>query len=233
MKVSPQWRHEVLKGSLPVQIAVSPSRPHGTSGFSPLAAGGGLYHTLRVFCGEQDVLQRHETTGYPRDTESFIPGRSRFCAGGFWRTVGLHEESCVSHRIWNLILGCFRELAHMVGFPYATDAALWGCNEWKSGCLLKFSGPRNVSEIGHQNWELVNSVCSCEPSSCRHLQRFWGASGDFWQDQWTRLYLAFEGHDAALFFFGEKYQLNFVSLKNTTNRLSLRDVFTFGTISQW
>nr|XP_046266623.1 fatty acid hydroxylase domain-containing protein 2 isoform X1 [Scatophagus argus] len=35
-----------------------------------------------------------------------------------------------------------------------------------------------------------------------HLQRFWGASGDFWQDLWTRLYLAFEGHDAALFFFG-------------------------------
>ncbi|XP_050934661.1 fatty acid hydroxylase domain-containing protein 2 isoform X1 [Lates calcarifer] len=35
-----------------------------------------------------------------------------------------------------------------------------------------------------------------------HLQRFWGASGDFWQNLWTKLYLAFEGHDAALFFFG-------------------------------
>jgi len=23
--------------------------------------------------------------------------------------------------------------------------------------------------------------------SCRHLQRFWGASGDFWQAQWDRL----------------------------------------------
>ncbi|KAG8008511.1 Fatty acid hydroxylase domain-containing protein 2 [Nibea albiflora] len=35
-----------------------------------------------------------------------------------------------------------------------------------------------------------------------HLQRFWGASGDFWQKLWTKVYLAFEGHDAALFFFG-------------------------------
>lgn len=38
--------------------------------------------------------------------------------------------------------------------------------------------------------------------SSRHLQRFWGASGDFWQDLWTKLYVAFEGHDAALFYFG-------------------------------
>ncbi|XP_030294354.1 fatty acid hydroxylase domain-containing protein 2 [Sparus aurata] len=35
-----------------------------------------------------------------------------------------------------------------------------------------------------------------------HLQRFWGASGDFWQDLWTKLYVKFEGHDAALFYFG-------------------------------
>nr|XP_020467607.1 fatty acid hydroxylase domain-containing protein 2 [Monopterus albus] len=35
-----------------------------------------------------------------------------------------------------------------------------------------------------------------------HLQRFWGASGDFWQNLWTTLYVAFEGHDAALFFLG-------------------------------
>ncbi|KAM9331779.1 fatty acid hydroxylase domain-containing protein 2 [Pholidichthys leucotaenia] len=35
-----------------------------------------------------------------------------------------------------------------------------------------------------------------------HLQRFWGASGDFWQKLWTKLYLAFEGYDAALFFLG-------------------------------
>ncbi|MEQ2269688.1 hypothetical protein XENORESO_008156 [Xenotaenia resolanae] len=35
-----------------------------------------------------------------------------------------------------------------------------------------------------------------------HLQKFWGASGDFWQNLWTKVYLAFEGHDAALFFLG-------------------------------
>lgn len=40
-------------------------------------------------------------------------------------------------------------------------------------------------------------------NSSRHLQRFWGASGDFWQNLWTKLYLAFEGHDAALFYFGK------------------------------
>ncbi|KAK2882202.1 fatty acid hydroxylase domain-containing protein 2 isoform X2 [Channa argus] len=35
-----------------------------------------------------------------------------------------------------------------------------------------------------------------------HLQKFWGASGDFWQKLWTKLYLAFEGHDATLFYLG-------------------------------
>ncbi|CAJ1063670.1 fatty acid hydroxylase domain-containing protein 2 [Xyrichtys novacula] len=35
-----------------------------------------------------------------------------------------------------------------------------------------------------------------------HLQRFWGASGDFWQNLWTKLYVMFEGHHAALFFLG-------------------------------
>lgn len=35
-----------------------------------------------------------------------------------------------------------------------------------------------------------------------HLQRFWGASGDFWQNLWTKLYVAYEGHDASLFFLG-------------------------------
>lgn len=37
----------------------------------------------------------------------------------------------------------------------------------------------------------------------RHLQRFWGASGDFWQNLWTQLYVAFEGHDEALFYLGK------------------------------
>lgn len=35
-----------------------------------------------------------------------------------------------------------------------------------------------------------------------HLQRFWGASGDFWQDLWTKLYVMFEGHHSALFYLG-------------------------------
>ncbi|XP_066572573.1 fatty acid hydroxylase domain-containing protein 2 [Amia ocellicauda] len=35
-----------------------------------------------------------------------------------------------------------------------------------------------------------------------HLQRFWGASGDFWQTQWTKLHIAFSDNDWALFFLG-------------------------------
>ncbi|XP_029956550.1 fatty acid hydroxylase domain-containing protein 2 [Salarias fasciatus] len=38
-----------------------------------------------------------------------------------------------------------------------------------------------------------------------HLQRFWGASGDFWQNLWTKLYVAFEGHDEALFYLGTMF----------------------------
>lgn len=47
--------------------------------------------------------------------------------------------------------------------------------------------------------------------SSRHLQKFWGASGDFWQDLWTKMYVAFEGHDAALFYFGGYFSLQFIS----------------------
>ncbi|KAM6970549.1 fatty acid hydroxylase domain-containing protein 2 [Aplochiton taeniatus] len=35
-----------------------------------------------------------------------------------------------------------------------------------------------------------------------HLQKFWGASGDFWQNQWTHLLVTFEGHETALFYLG-------------------------------
>ncbi|XP_074528607.1 fatty acid hydroxylase domain-containing protein 2 [Halichoeres trimaculatus] len=35
-----------------------------------------------------------------------------------------------------------------------------------------------------------------------HLQKFWGASGDFWQNLWTKLYVMFDGHDEALFYMG-------------------------------
>lgn len=35
-----------------------------------------------------------------------------------------------------------------------------------------------------------------------HLQRFWGASGDFWQDQWTKVHQSYEGQEKILFFLG-------------------------------
>ncbi|XP_053318941.1 fatty acid hydroxylase domain-containing protein 2 [Spea bombifrons] len=35
-----------------------------------------------------------------------------------------------------------------------------------------------------------------------HLQRFWGASGDFWQSQWERLYSYYNGNELALFCLG-------------------------------
>ncbi|KAF1378301.1 hypothetical protein PFLUV_G00189120 [Perca fluviatilis] len=35
-----------------------------------------------------------------------------------------------------------------------------------------------------------------------HLQKFWGASGDFWQDLWTKLHVSFEGRDTTLFYLG-------------------------------
>ncbi|XP_023700792.1 fatty acid hydroxylase domain-containing protein 2 [Paramormyrops kingsleyae] len=35
-----------------------------------------------------------------------------------------------------------------------------------------------------------------------HLQRFWGASGDFWQMQWTKVHALFGGREWALFFVG-------------------------------
>ncbi|XP_070839035.1 fatty acid hydroxylase domain-containing protein 2 [Chaetodon trifascialis] len=35
-----------------------------------------------------------------------------------------------------------------------------------------------------------------------HLQRFWGASGDFWQNLWMKLLVTFEGHETVLFYLG-------------------------------
>lgn len=70
--------------------------------------------------------------------------------------------------------------------------------------------------------------------SPRHLQKFWGASGDFWQNLWTRLYDAFEGHDAALFFFGEKQQVGtrilsqmFLSMLRYLNNSGLNDLLLY------
>lgn len=59
-----------------------------------------------------------------RVTERLIHNILFFCTGGLWRTVGLCEESCICHRIWDLILGCIRQLAHMVGFPYKCNKAM-------------------------------------------------------------------------------------------------------------
>ena len=37
----------------------------------------------------------------------------------------------------------------------------------------------------------------------RHMQEFWGASGDFWQRRWEELYLLFNQDDFLLSVFGE------------------------------
>jgi len=56
-----------------------------------------------------------------------------------------------------------------------------------------------------------------------HLQRFWGASGDFWQDQWTKLYVMYEGREAALFFSGTM-TVPFVAFWVTNGLLLLVDM---------
>lgn len=49
---------------------------------------------------------------------------------------------------------------------------------------------------------------------CRHLQRFWGASGNFWQNLWTKLYVMFEGHNEALFYMGKEMERHVDSSMN-------------------
>lgn len=56
------------------------------------------------------------------------------CAGGLRRTVGLYEESSICHRIWDLILGCVRQLAHMVGFPHRRNKLMNMRMDWT--CLM-------------------------------------------------------------------------------------------------
>jgi hypothetical protein len=46
-----------------------------------------------------------------------------------------------------------------------------------SVCLLNGNGEVNVCLILNPYFFI----------SCRHLQKFWGASGDFWQSLWDRL----------------------------------------------
>ena len=38
----------------------------------------------------------------------------------------------------------------------------------------------------------------------RHLQKFWGASGDFWQRNWEYIYDKYDGDQYSLAFVGEK-----------------------------
>jgi len=37
---------------------------------------------------------------------------------------------------------------------------------------------------------------------CRHLQRFWGASGDYWQSNWEYVYDLFGGNEMSLALWG-------------------------------
>jgi len=38
--------------------------------------------------------------------------------------------------------------------------------------------------------------------TCRHLQRFWGASGDYWQRNWEYIYDLFDGDEMSLALWG-------------------------------
>ncbi len=86
-------------------------------------------------------------------------------AGERWRTVGLSEESCVHHRIWNLILGCIRQLADMVGFPYKLHD--YNATNQPEGNLGSFPG--NTSG---QVCFTVAGLRSLIPLSHQHVKNF-------------------------------------------------------------
>ena len=76
----------------------------------------------------------------------------------------------------------------------------------KVNTVLENTSPGSVSSCPHTSGTRCNGQWAAQlkvSSWPRHLQRFWGASGDFWQDLWTRLYLQYEGHPASLFYLGE------------------------------
>lgn len=56
-----------------------------------------------------------------------------------------------------------------------------------------------------------------------HLQRFWGASGHFWQELWTKLHQRYEGHEASLFFLGTML-MPFVTFWGANGLLLLVDI---------
>lgn len=61
--------------------------------------------------------------------------------------------------------------------------------------------------LGNKGWGLP---CPASPPARiaiflpRHLQRFWGASGHFWQTQWEVLLSAFEGKEWMLYLLGKR-----------------------------
>jgi hypothetical protein len=55
-------------------------------------------------------------------------------------------------------------------------------------------------------WECMSNCKQIFLFSSRHLQRFWGASGDFWQAQWDRL-LDVIGEDSFTFWVYGKLNL--------------------------
>jgi len=52
-------------------------------------------------------------------------------------------------------------------------------------------------------------ICSClvyqQKYFCRYLQRFWGASGDYWQSNWEYIYDLFAGDEMYLAIWGMFY----------------------------
>lgn len=93
--------------------------------------------------------------------------------------LGLHEEDCLHPGLRPSLAGGLLELSHMVSL---LDLRAGG------GALGSERPP----------------VFTQEPDFFpRHLQRFWGASGHFWQAQWERLLLTFEGKEWILFVTGE------------------------------
>lgn len=52
--------------------------------------------------------------------------------------------------------------------------------------------------------------------NCRHLQRFWGASGDFWQAQWDKILDKFGDDPVTLWVYGKlkkKYTYQFLEIQ--------------------
>ncbi|KAM6911966.1 fatty acid hydroxylase domain-containing protein 2 [Lycodopsis pacificus] len=75
-----------------------------------------------------------------------------------------------------------------------------------STCSSKQDGPGGLLDSVKKAAFVIGSgilfLAAFGNSLTWHLQKFWGASGDFWQDLWTNLHVAFEGHHTTLFYLG-------------------------------